>query len=94
MCEEEEVQTIVIDNGSKMLKVGFAGDEAPRSVFPSVVGCLNNKLIHHGIPLFQQCPYVYIKNDVFVGDEACSKASILSLEYPIERGIIKNWNDM
>jgi len=45
MVEEEkeirdasEVQTLVIDNGSGFMKVGFAGDGAPRSVFPSVVG--------------------------------------------------------
>lgn len=26
------------DNGSGMVKAGFAGDDAPRSVFPSIVG--------------------------------------------------------
>jgi len=29
---------IVIDNGSCMCKAGFAGDDAPRTVFPSLVG--------------------------------------------------------
>jgi len=29
---------VVIDNGSGKCKVGFAGDDAPRSSFPSVVG--------------------------------------------------------
>ena len=33
-----EVQSIVIDNGSGMCKAGFAGDDAPRAVFPSIVG--------------------------------------------------------
>jgi len=36
----EEIQTVVIDNGYGMCKAGFSGDEAPRSVFPSVVGRL------------------------------------------------------
>jgi actin-related protein len=31
---EEEVQALVIDNGSGMCKAGFAGDDAPRAVFP------------------------------------------------------------
>ncbi len=31
-------QPIVIDNGSGILKAGFAGDEKPKSVFPSFVG--------------------------------------------------------
>lgn len=35
---EDEVQALVIDNGSGMVKSGFAGDDAPRAVFPSIVG--------------------------------------------------------
>jgi hypothetical protein len=34
----EDVQALVIDNGSGMCKAGFAGDDAPRAVFPSIVG--------------------------------------------------------
>jgi actin-related protein len=37
MCDED-VAALVIDNGSGMCKAGFAGDDAPRAVFPSVVG--------------------------------------------------------
>lgn len=37
MCEEE-VAALVVDNGSGMCKAGFAGDDAPRAVFPSIVG--------------------------------------------------------
>jgi hypothetical protein len=33
-----EVQCVVVDNGSGMCKAGFSGDDAPRSVFPSIVG--------------------------------------------------------
>ena len=33
-----EIQALVIDNGSYMCKAGFAGDDAPRAVFPSIVG--------------------------------------------------------
>ena len=35
---EEEIAALVIDNGSGMCKAGFAGDDAPRAVFPSIVG--------------------------------------------------------
>ena len=38
MCDEEEVAALVVDNGTGMCKAGFAGDDAPRSVFPSIVG--------------------------------------------------------
>ena len=37
MCDDE-VSALVIDNGSGMCKAGFAGDDAPRAVFPSIVG--------------------------------------------------------
>lgn len=37
MCDEE-VAALVVDNGSGMCKAGFAGDDAPRAVFPSIVG--------------------------------------------------------
>ena len=33
-----EQQTVIIDNGSGMVKAGFAGEDAPRAVFPSIVG--------------------------------------------------------
>ena len=37
MCDEDAA-ALVVDNGSGMCKAGFAGDDAPRAVFPSIVG--------------------------------------------------------
>lgn len=34
----EEIPSIVIDTGSGMCKAGFAGDDAPRAVYPTIVG--------------------------------------------------------
>jgi actin beta/gamma 1 len=34
---QDEIQALVVDNGSGMCKAGFAGDDAPRAVFPSML---------------------------------------------------------
>lgn len=44
MCDEE-VAALVVDNGSGMCKAGFAGDDAPRAVFPSIVGRPRHQVI-------------------------------------------------
>ena len=35
---EESNPAIIIDNGSGMMKAGIAGDDAPRTYFPSIFG--------------------------------------------------------
>ena len=44
---EEDVAALVVDNGSGMCKAGFAGDDAPRAVFPSIVGRPRHQVKSH-----------------------------------------------
>jgi actin, other eukaryote len=81
---EEEQASIVCDNGSGMVKAGFSGDDAPRCVFPSIVGR----------PKTEQAMMGAAKKDHFIGDDAQARRGICQIRYPIEHGIVTNWDDM
>jgi len=66
-----------------MVKAGFAGDDAPRAVFPSIVGRPRFNSIMGGMP-----------KEFYVGDEAIAIRGVLNLNYPIEHGIVTSWDDM
>lgn len=80
----EEPKAVVIDNGSGTIKAGFAGDDAPRSVFSTVVGRPRVPGIMVGMD----------QQHVFMGDEANKKKDVLFLKRPIDAGLVVNWDDL
>ena len=88
MIEEEEIHqhTLVIDNGSGLIKAGLGGEDAPRSCFDTVLGWPR----HPGVGgIMLGAP-----KDNYVGNDAQEKRGLLSLKHPIQRGKIMDWEDM
>ena len=75
---------IVLDNGTGVCKVGFAGEEVPKCVFSNIVGRSRFNGVMLGLD----------NKSCFVGEEAQHKRGILTLRYPMEHGIVTNWHDM
>lgn len=79
-----EAPAIVIDNGSCTSKVGYAGDDAPYVIFPSIVGHPKRYDPRVG-KSWLHC---------FIGDDAKVNLTDLDVIHPIENGIVTNWDDM
>ena len=78
------VETIVLDYGSSLCRGGLGGEDAPSSVFPSVVGRPKHENVIAGAG----------NKDVFVGEEAREKCGVVELNYPMQHRTITNWDDM
>lgn len=76
-------QHLAFDFGSYMTRVGFSGDDAPRSVFPTVVGR----------PKYHPTMVGLRRRDTLIGDEAMTLRGELKLSYPIQGSTIVNYDD-
>ena len=86
MAEEdgESKPHIIIDDGARYCKAGLSGEEGPRAVFPSCIG----------YPKYASGMVGGDKKEFFVGADAEAKRGILKLNYPIDHGVVENWDDM
>ena len=82
--EYDQLPHIIIDNGTGYCKAGLSTDDGPRTVFPSCVG----------YPKYQEALYNQNYRDFFVGHDAINKKAVLKLNYPMEHGVVNNWDDM
>ncbi len=75
-----EEQTVILDIGQGTTKVGYAGDEQPFAIFPTVTGT----------PKYKTMAGVAVQ-DIYVGDDTIRMRGVLKLDYPILRGNVMNW---
>ncbi|XP_020292265.1 actin-related protein 2 isoform X1 [Pseudomyrmex gracilis] len=83
---------IVCDNGTGFVKCGYAGANFPAYIFPSIVGRPIIRAVNKigDIDVKQE----YCIRDLMVGDEASKLRSMLEISYPMQNGIVRNWEDM
>ncbi|OQR71859.1 alpha-centractin-like [Tropilaelaps mercedesae] len=77
-------QPVVIDNGSGIIKAGFAGDHVPKCRFSNLIGRPKHKRVMAGA----------LEGDLFIGPKAEEHRGLLTIRYPMEHGIVNDWNDM
>ncbi|KAI8927702.1 actin family [Entophlyctis helioformis] len=77
-------QPVVIDNGSGVIKAGFAGEDLPKSFFPSIVGRPKHFKVMAGA----------VEGDTFIGRKAQELRGLLRIKYPMEHGVVTDWADM
>ncbi|CAB52725.1 ARP2/3 actin-organizing complex actin-related protein subunit Arp3 [Schizosaccharomyces pombe] len=98
---------IIMDNGTGYSKLGYAGNDAPSYVFPTVIAT-RSAGASSGPAVSSKPSYMASKGsghlsskratedlDFFIGNDALKKASAgYSLDYPIRHGQIENWDHM
>lgn len=75
---------LVLDNGSGTIRAGFAGSDVPSTTFPSYVGRPKHPRVLAGA----------LEGDIFIGPRAQELRGLLKLKWPLEHGIVTDWDDM
>jgi len=77
---------LVIDNGTGLSKNGYAGEDQPRSVFPTLIGYPKYQSIMSDVDHYVR--------EYYVGEEAMNLRGVLKLIYPIVHGMVTDWDAM
>ena len=81
ICKFYQLMMIIIKNGSSTIKAGLSKDDKPSSIFPNVVGN----------PAYAA---VWTRQLFVEGSEAIAKWGYGNVKYPVEHGIITNFDFM
>ncbi|MFX1294776.1 MAG: actin, cytoplasmic 2 [Promethearchaeota archaeon] len=86
--DEESVlgKPVVVDNGTGITKNGYAGEDQPRSVFPTLIGYPKYTSIMTDVEHYTR--------EYYIGEEALQLRGVLRLSYPVGHGIVEDWGAM
>ncbi|KAA8583410.1 hypothetical protein FQN60_015956, partial [Etheostoma spectabile] len=75
---------IVLDTGSGLMKAGFADQDLPNIIFPTIIG----------MPKYEEIMNGNLERETYIGHDAQHMRGVLALKHPIKNGIIRNWDEM
>jgi actin beta/gamma 1 len=79
---DDDAPVIIIDNGSGVCKAGLSTTQQPTVVFPEIIGRPRERW------------RAALDRDFYCGDEVAEHRSKLSVAYPLQNGIIENFDEM
>lgn len=98
-----EMEAIVLDNGSGVIKAGFSGEDAPRATFSACVGKVKNpEWFAAQVPSWKAgtpaaagptaTSELLHERDTFVGTACQQYRDFLDVTHPIDRGVVEDWD--
>ncbi|XP_052199573.1 actin-related protein 4A isoform X3 [Diospyros lotus] len=95
----DEVSAIVVDLGSHTCKGGYAGEDAPKAVFPSVVGSIDQMDVddsdnpEKNSASVTETKNVKGKRKLYVGSQALGfRRDHMEVLSPIKDGVVVDWD--
>jgi len=92
----DPTKVVVCDNGTGFIKAGYAGENFPRQQFPSMIG---TPVLRDGCDVGTDRKYLPSGEEVrldmnMVGDKAALWLEALDIRYPMDNGVVTNWDAM
>ncbi|KAL9260217.1 Actin-related protein [Drosera capensis] len=95
----DEVSAIVIDLGSYTCKAGYAGEDAPKAVFPSVVGSIDKMEVDDPVSDSNSTVKTFetekgkSKRKLYVGTQSLGyRRDHMEVLSPIKDGVVTDWD--
>mmetsp|Transcript_10718 Transcript_10718/g.15671 ORF Transcript_10718/g.15671 Transcript_10718/m.15671 type:complete len:432 (+) Transcript_10718:125-1420(+) len=83
---DNNLPAVVLDNGTGLTKMGYAGGIQPQYTIPTCIG-LPHKAKQKQSEGIQDL-------DFYIGEEAQKRSRDYAINFPIDKGVVENWDNM